>query len=999
MNFAKAFLSALILTIFISSANLAQTRYGRVQGTILDVTTGETLFGANVMLKGTSLGSATGVDGNYLITQIPPGPYTLIVRYIGYEAQEFDIQVEEGKTLQLNVRLSSQTIEGEEVVVTAQAQGQKGAINQQITSKTIKNIVSSERIHELPDDNAATALSRLPGLSIQQGDKVVIRGIQSKMNVILVNGVQLPSTDVNDRSTNLGFISSNMLSGIEVVKSITPDMDANAIGGVVNLRLREAPKEFRFDVMGQGSYNTQDRTSDNYKFWASASNRFLDNKLGVFLQGNIDRSNHGNDVAGAAYARMGVGGDRPYGEATYGMNSFTYRDELNIVQNYGASLILDYELPNGKLILQNTIAHTDNNLSAFRDQLDFVSTQRIYTLNRDKHNKELMINSLQGEYAFGDLKLNLGLSHSYSDKNTDLRYGDPGENYGFKNQSSTTPSFAAMPEAQRLKLTPEDIYKMYLNPDDWKVATIYAWAGTREEAFKQNLYTGNIDLTYPLSLSQDFSSELKIGGKINYSKRTNDLERTYCRITEPQQNKGAADFLRSIGANPDIVLQFKDFRNSDYKRGDYFLNGDYKMGNVINIDLMDQFMTLAPPLWVPGRHVSDSRRNDFDGNETFTAAYAMGEFNLGSRLSIITGVRFEHFNMDYKANFIFVTHEVDGVAKILDTLNTANKNDDRLFPNLQIRYKVTEWSDLRLAYTESISRPDFQAMLPNTYVGNANAGQAGNPLLRPTISRNLDAFLSFYNNEIGLFTIGGFYKRLTDIFYATTIYYQNLEFFNSAFPKAETFDALKLQKMSVGANIQTYVNNPHPAKIRGFELDWQTNFWYLPQPFNSLVLNINYTRVWSDMDYQQIRNIDSTYTYRDAQNRLRVGHAYLSRDTVRNARLLYQGDHILNVALGVDYKDFSARISFNLQGDVITSVGGRPEEDSFTGNVYKWDFTIQQKLPIKGLSIAFNGTNIFHSPIKNYQKFRRDVNGEVLENLTQTLYSPRRFEVNLRYSL
>ena len=147
------------------------------------------------------------------------------------------------------------------------------------------------------------------------------------------------------------------------------------------------------------------------------------------------------------------------------------------------------------------------------------------------------------------------------------------------------------------------------------------------------------------------------------------------------------------------------------------------------------------------------------------------------------------------------------------------------------------------------------------------------------------------------------------------------------------------------------------------------------------------------MDYQQIRNIDSTY-----QDGRFTRHVYLSRDTVRNARLLYQGDNILNIALGIDYKGFSGRISFNMQGNVITSVGSRPEEDQFTGNIYKWDFTLQQKLPIEGLSIALNGINIFHNPIYTYQKFRRTDGGPILDNLQSTDYSPRIYELNLRYS-
>jgi TonB-dependent receptor len=171
--------------------------------------------------------------------------------------------------------LEPQALTGETVTVLAQARGQHEAINQQLSSSTITNIVSSEKIRELPDQSAAAAISRLPGISLMNGDQVVIRGIQAKLNTVLINGIQLPSTDMNDRSTNLGFISSNMLSGIEVIKALTPDLDANAIGGVVNLKLREAPSDLHFDVLTQGNYNSQNHTTDNYKFWASISDRFL----------------------------------------------------------------------------------------------------------------------------------------------------------------------------------------------------------------------------------------------------------------------------------------------------------------------------------------------------------------------------------------------------------------------------------------------------------------------------------------------------------------------------------------------------------------------------------------------------------------------------------------------------------------------------------------------------------------------------------------------------
>lgn len=989
----------LLFLLLLSFGTLFAQGSGRITGTVTDVTTGTPLFGANVFLKGVSIGAATDLDGKYTITQIPAGDYLMAIRYIGYQEKELEVTVQANKTIVIDVEIEAEVIEGEQVVVTSQALGQKQAINRQLTSNTITSVVSADKIQELPDGNASSALSRLPGISLQDGDKVVVRGIQSKMNVILVNGVQLPSTDINDRSTNLGFISSNMLAGIEVTKAVTPDQDASAIGGVVNLKLREAPENFHFDVLAQGSYNTQDKTTDNYKFWASVSNRFFDNKLGVFIQGNADRSNTGNDRVNAGFEQMAQGGEE-FGMRPYRMNNFSLQDELNVIQNYGGSVILDYVLPHGKIILQNTLAITNNDMARFTDQYNINDSRRIFTINRDIHDKTLMVNSLQFDYLIGDYKVDLGLSHSFSDKETDLRYGDPGEEFGFSvNQGIPSYIFnnrnwITIDNITALKVDEDPLYK-----DLYKTSEIYGWAMTRDENFNQHLYSGNIDFTIPVSFSTDITSKFKLGARVNHSQRTNELESTYQRTGEvTTMNAGAYDYLISIGADPNSNIKFIDFRDNDYTRGEEFLDGDIPMVNVFNLDRLDQFMRLSSPKWKPGRHKLNSVRRDFDGKETYSAGYLMGEFNIGQRLSLITGVRYENMNMDYNSIFFLVSHSVDGLGNIYDTLNTIKRENSRFFPNAQIRYKFTDWFDARFAYTNTISRPDYSAILPNTIIESNMSATAGNPKLKPTISTNYDLFLSFYNNEIGLFTVGGFFKKIDNIFYAQNIYIKNIEDFDVPFPSAESLAKLKIPAMLPSARLNTTINNNNPAYVKGIEIDWQTSFWYLPSPFNSLVLNVNYTRTWSEMDYRKILNRERRIRNEETG---RYVTEYYYIDTVRNARLLYQGDNILNVALGFDYKGLSARISFNMQGDVITNVGDRPEDDNFTGNYYKWDFTLQQKLPIDGLSIAFNGTNIFHNSVKTYREFYRKDSGrdDKIETLSSISYSPRILELALRYSM
>jgi TonB-dependent receptor len=1009
MSNSKSIFTFIILFI---TASFLFAQSGSIQGYITDEATGDVLVGANVSLEGTSLGASTDLDGKYIINKVPVGSYTVAVRYIGYLEKETTIEVTEGETTNLTVALQFQALEGEVIVVQAQAEGQLKAINAQLSSNTITNVVAAEKIHELPDADAATALSRLPGLSLMNGDQVVIRGIEAKQNLVLVNGIQLPSTDVNNRATNLGFFSANMLSSIEVIKVVTPDMDANTIGGVVNLRLREAPSGFHYDVLTQGGLNHQERSLNNYRFWLSVSNRFFNDNLGVFLQGNADRSEGGQDRTSAGYTNYDV--SQPYGRAPYRMDNFTFSDQQNVTSSYGGSLIMDYKLSHGNILLQNTISFGENDNASNNFQMDFANNRIIYGLNRDKYDRKLISNALQTEYTFGTLKTEFTLSHSYSDRSTAIRYGDVGDATNFANASNAVYgrdadgnpiSYANL----RTSLTPDDVYSLSYDTDDYKGADISDWAVLREVAFDQHIYNSQLDFSLPVSFSDNFSSTFKMGGKFIRTTRSNDLNRWYKRTGDEDFYANVTDFIEGKTLSNNNQLLFTDIQNTDYDRGQYYLDGKYDFDYAFDIDKLDDFYTQARAGWGQAKHLQGTVSDDFDGAELFAAGYLMGTFNIGPKLTLIGGGRYEHYNMDYKATNFYVTHPVDGNGRLMDTLNTVNRNDDTFFPNVQTRYKFTDWADVRLAYSETVSRPDYRAILPKTLFSPGPPQTiAGNPKLKPAISKNLDAYVSFYNNEIGLFTIGGFYKRIQDVFFQTNIVYINLPYYDITFPDSSFWasqttplnpDGIAPPTMS--ESITTWLNNPHPAYIKGLEFEWQTNFWYLPKPLNSMILNVNYTRVWSEMDYQQLRNIPIDTTYIDPVTGRRVTKiiGYNTIDTVRTARLLNQGNNILNVALGFDYKGFSSRISFNMQGNVITTVGGRPEDDQFTGNIYKWDFTIKQKLPIDGLSISLSGINIFHNATKTYRNFRRVVDGPVSDYELSTAYSPRRFELNLRYNM
>jgi TonB-dependent receptor len=1025
----------LLALLFLMPQSLSAQGSGTIKGRVLDNETGSPLVGANVLIQNTSLGAPTDFAGAFTVHNVPLGQQTVRISYIGYVGVTRDVSVKENETVELEFRLVPQAITGEPVVVTAQAFGQKAAINQQLSSNTIMNVVAAEKIHELPDASAATAISRLPGVSLMNGDQIVIRGVQAKLNQILINGIELPSTDMNNRSTNLGFISSNLLSGIEVIKALTPDMDANALGGVVNLRLREAPSGLHFDALTQGNYNSTDRASDNYTFWASISQRFFDDKLGVFLQGNMDRTDGGNQIASITPGFLGAG-NTSYGQATYITTAATYQYAANIVKNSGGSLILDYRLPNGKIVLQNTYSGNVTDQLNNYTVINFGTNQVLLTPDRSLYGKDLWINALQVENTFGSIKVDASLSHSATQQYTHFGYA-PGINGGgwnqFYNPNSTAPfgydasglaiAYSSQAAQQGMTLTKALGVFDNLNPADADSATIQGWTSSLWNQFDQHLYNASLDVSAPVNFSNDITATFKAGGKYVRTTRKNNIDEDFTnRTTDLYANPVANQYLGGVGlANP---VSLPMIMNNDFTRGKYYLNSLYDFTNggykyTFDRNVYDTWMKLSEQGWEVPIQYADSYKNDWNGAEQFSAAYLMGTLNIGPQLTLLGGARFESYNMIYHAQYTQVIHTVYGDCistegnppgiTVNDSTNPSNpyhtvpysafnvnRTDNNLFPDVQLQYKVNDWSDLRLAYTTGISRPDYTAIIPKVAFYDGNI-ELGNPLLKPATAQNFDVVGSFHSNSIGLFTVDAFYKIIKNQMYSTNIYYASRAQYAAyaAIPDSaflwQRFNFTVPPYQQIALNL----NNPSLGYIRGVEIDWQTNFWYLPGPLSALVLDANYTKSGSNTAYN-ILTLDNSQTYTDSR-----GHQhplFITKDTVYVGRLVQQANDVVNVALGVDYKGFSGRISFSMTGNLLNSVGNRPETTSFTGNIYRWDFTLKQDLPVPGLSLALNGVNIFHNGVSTYQNYRTSPDAPITKNLVSVLYSPTVFSMNLRYT-
>lgn len=987
-----AFPLALLTVLFgLSPAALAQT--GRVVGTVTEAGSDVTLPSANVRVLGTTIGAASDVNGRYTIVGVPSGTQTIVASFVGFQSDSVTVDVPTGGEIEVDFELAFGT--GDlEITVTSQAFGQQTAIQQQLEAETITNVVSAERIRELPDEDAANAVGRLPGVSLQNGDQIVVRGIEAKYNTITVNGVQLPST-TTDRSTSIGFISSNMLAGIEVSKAVTPAMDANSIGGNVNLRLQEAPEGLHYDTMIQGDYNDQDNTADNYRAWASVSNRFLGDRIGMFLQGNARRLNGGGDIAQTTWTPLSqadlVAGLRPYGISQYDL-----QDQVNIQNEFGGSLLLDYRLPAGKIILQNAYSAEDVDNASLIDRLFLTNGNRQFRAQRRIGSTSLMVNSLQGEHLFDRFNIDWALSHSRSRRDDDL---------GYTVDFSGTGYF----EPQTLENWTSEDQILDLQLMDGAPGAVNEGITTYENYGERRLVAA-LNLRVPFTAGFT-SGEIRGGGKYSALDRDRDRLQYYRRLGGSGENEGARDFLNSIGADPDAPLQASLFLDPTYAddRGSLYLDGRRTFTGALNIEYLDEYFRNAQNGW-PTPALAESNRFDYTASEDVSAGYIMADLDLGRYLNILGGVRYENFSFSNSSPFVNQTL-YDGQGAVFDTLSSS-RSHSQWFPNIQAQISPVDWFDLRLAYTKTTSRPDFQALLTNSWVNQGTNGATGNPNLVPTISDNYDAYLSFNNNRIGLFTIGVFAKNLSNIVRGITIQRQTLDLFDGTYWAPDdagyetcedgslrrncidtnndgTPDGARVPDINPTGGINTFVNNPDDALLSGFEVDWQTNFWYLPGVLRSVVLNVNYTRLNSSVDYQSI-----------FQTRSGPFSPIVQVDSVRTGRLLQQGSDVINVALGADIGGFSGRVSFRYQDDVLVGLSQQdPTGDNFTQPVYGFDFSLRQRLPIEGLSLFLNGLNLSHPVQQNVRTLVPAGGDAPIEANTQIAYYPRRFQLGLRYGL
>ena len=930
--------------LFISSLflNVLLSQTATVKGVIKDSCTEKPLVGANVFIKETSLVTATIDNGSYKISNVNPGTYILKATYIGYESKEMEITVSANETFEQDLALDYKTIEGKTIEVTAQARGQMDAINKQLKAKSIKNIISSDRIQELPDANAAEAVARVPGVSIRreggEGNKVVIRGLSPKYNKITVNGTNLASTDPDDRSTDLSMISQYMLEGIEVTKAGTPDQEGDVLGGTVNFKLKKAKPGLHGNLVTQGMYNGLKQTQDDYKLVFDLSNRFLNNRLGVLAQLDMENRNRSSHNLNAAYINAPADLDtiNPLTLANLGLTDVSRLNERN-----NNLYVIDYQILNGNISYSGLHSSINKDITTYKNGYELQTPDGRRTYDTGELSNKINVTTETWKYEqelTPDLRIDIFNSFSRSTN------GDTNKVYNFREAGAYTESVNNKSVDNIQNFTVNDTNGTWFDRYDYN-----------EYSTKETERSFGANLEFDYKLTDQISGKLKFGFKTRKKSRTHDRDYEYGAFTyvahggKRDSTYETFDWLSSIPAGT-IYAPYYPFMDNDYDDSG-FLNGNYTLGPFADLDKMNQLFSFFRSNWgwapyhefiMHHFHKTESLIYDYSGTEHYDAKYVMTDLNIGSKLNVVSGFRFEENRTVYTSYHGQQTTLPHYNSMGSDTVSNHVRTNSYSLPALFLKYQPLDWLILRYASTNTLTRPNYSDVIPLYNIqGAPRTVTYRNPYLEPGLSENNDYVVSINNKHLGLLSFSYFTKRIEGLIFSSGQRY------------ITDPSLYGLPGFTEKYRINDYkTNNPYDVELEGFELDYQTRFWYLPSFLRGLVFNANYTRTTSEVKYP--RTVIETEIIFDPSFQV----VTYNLDSLYVDRLLDQPRDIINYSLGYDYKGFSGRLSMNYISNVFSTTNFWPGLREDTDAYRRYDLSMKQKLPVKGLELYLNISNL-----------------------------------------
>ena len=725
--------------LFVLFLILAAKGYcGTIKGGVTDKHSGDPLINAIVMLEGTKYGTVTGLDGSYMLQNIPAGTYELVVEYTSFENFKQHIVVTDSERVVVNVLLSplSSVLNELSVVGKFKNGSDEQARSLEKNSVLEMNMLSARTIELLPDITVANVLQRVSGVQVQRDANgearyAAIRGMDKRYNYTTVDGVKVASPDDKGRFVPLDVFPAEILDRIEVIKTLTPDMEGDAIGGVTNLVMKDAPDHLVVYASVATGYNEN----------------LLDEHYNSFNKGNIATQDP-YEIHGASYNAT---------TADFPFNTSIIKPIQAPIDGFYSLSLGNRFLKNKKLGVmvsgsyQNTYTETNNIFFAPASQPVLNNVPEFDDLELRKYStEETRIGAHANvDYQFNDKNsITLGALLVHLNQLEERNIIDtvitavnrPGPGLGTVDYKDRTAERTTNIENLQLKGKHQITERLKV---DWTGAVSKA---TRDVPDMTEFESENNFAVSPTT------GQITPGGLI--LKPGGFASKSW----EKTDDQDAQGFL-NITYTPSIFGKDVEFKvggmDREKSRTNYYNEYDFQavggtggvpFTNVQNLNPANVALQTSP------LGIANADGLDYKEQENILAYYGQAKIKLfDEKLEILGGVRIENTHVYDSANLD--PHIVVGVF--------STDNYTNVLPSLHLKYKLSDKENLRLSYFSSISRPSFFELVPYTFPGE-DFNEVGNPYLKPATAQNLDLRYEWFPKGIDQVLLGAFYKNITD---------------------------------------------------------------------------------------------------------------------------------------------------------------------------------------------------------------------------------------------
>ena len=960
----KNYLKLIIVTVFFTLCYVKSTaQTGTISGVITD-DYGLYVPGANVYIESIKKGTVSDFNGRFTLVQVPIGNQDLKITYLGYADVAETVEVIKGKTTALKFVMKPGDNFLDEVIISTSIGGEAKALNKQKSNLNITNVISTDQIGKFPDANIGDAIKRIPGITMQldQGEarNVIVRGLSPQLNSVTLNGSRIPSAEGDNRNIQMDLIPSDMIQSIEVNKAVTPDMDADAIGGSINLITRTAPQNFRLSATaGSGLNFINDKRILNGSLLLG--DRSKNGKFGWMISASVNDSDFGSDNFEADWDNKfeyntGVqdtdGEDileevdvNPYAKEfqirkylvqrtrrsfsanlDYQLNSnnhLYFKSMYNWRDDRENRFRLKQEIKDGEDIATDEFTITNNNLVSFpvdvkRETKGGINNSR--NENRRLEDQRMQNYTLGGDHLFGNVEIDWMASFAKaSEERLNERYTTfeyDGDDPIIVNNDISNLKFP--------NYTPVN-QQLANNLSDFVL----------DELSEQNQYTDekdfNIFTNFKLPL-QVFNSE---NGFLKFGFRA--------RLKDKQRNNNFYEFKDAF---EDTYSNMSIVNTRDYSQNNFLAGSQYQAG------------IFATPEWLgnitlntaDGEIVYDEFLGEnFKAKENVYAGYIMTEQKLSDKLTALVGVRIENTNNKTTGNIIEYNEDGDYDSH---TPTTEENTYTNVLPGLHLKYNFNRNTILRFAYTNTIARPNYVDLVPfRNIVREDEEISIGNSNLDPAKSLNFDLMAEHYFSNLGIVSGGLFYKDIKDFAYVSVTEATD----NSLGTDTNGFDVFRPK-------------NGEDASVFGIELAFQRKLDFLPSFAKNLNIYLNYTYLTSHAN--GINNEDG--------------------DERTDMTLPNTSPNMFNGSLGYDDGKFTARISGNFADAYIDEIGSNEFTDRYYGKQFFLDINVGYAIT-KQLRVYADLTNLTDQPLRYYQGAKN--------RTMQAEYYGKRLTFGLKYDL